>query len=550
MNSLRLLALSSVLALLATVGSGNIIYVNHAAVGANNGSSWADAFTSLRAGLTAAAPGDEVWVARGTYSPATATPTRSDSFTVSGFAVYGGFVGTETTRDQRSSAANATILTGDIGGGLRAYHVLQVMNALPQMSIVDGVIVVHGQADGPGLDGSGGGARLYANSNTYVAIIDCRFYANEATAGGAIYIGHPSVNIVNCVFAANSAGTGGGVYIDSYAFDAIMNCTFHGNSSPSSGSALYAPTSQVWGDVMHCIIWGNGPNPVSGLSYVTWSCVEGGYQGNLASDPLFVNPPGRDFRLLPGSPCIDAGYTIYLGNLVIPVTTDLAGRPRAIDDPGTVDRFQVFTPQVDLGAFEFLPDCDGNGIVDLDDVSTGTGTDFNHDTVLDECQPAGSYFCFGDGSGAACPCGNSSAPGSAAGCLNATGGAGRLEAFGRAKLGHDSVVFQASGMGANSPALYFQGDGLDLVAGTNGLPFGDGLRCVFGTIVRLATRTSSGGASTFGFGVVGDPTISIRGQVPAAGGTRYYQAWYRSALPYCMPETFNITNAIEIQWVP
>ncbi|MEJ7677501.1 MAG: hypothetical protein WKG06_06440 [Segetibacter sp.] len=44
-------------------------FVNANAFGANNGSSWTDAFTKLQDALTAAVSGGQVWVAAGTYYP-------------------------------------------------------------------------------------------------------------------------------------------------------------------------------------------------------------------------------------------------------------------------------------------------------------------------------------------------------------------------------------------------------------------------------------------------------------------------------------------------
>ncbi|HEX9973444.1 MAG TPA: T9SS type A sorting domain-containing protein, partial [bacterium] len=46
-----------------------------------------------------------------------------------------------------------------------------------------------------------------------------------------------------------------------------------------------------------------------GAFNVQYSVVQGGHigVGNIDTDPMFVNPDNSDFRLQPGSPCIDAG---------------------------------------------------------------------------------------------------------------------------------------------------------------------------------------------------------------------------------------------------
>jgi hypothetical protein len=73
--------------------------------------------------------------------------------------------------------------------------------------------------------------------------------------------------------------------------------------------------------------------------------------GLISGDPLFVDPLNGDYRLLPGSPCIDAG-----DNTVVPlgITTDLRGAPRFLDDPLTPDTGVGAAPVVDMGAFEFF----------------------------------------------------------------------------------------------------------------------------------------------------------------------------------------------------
>src|SRR5687768_16824756 len=57
--------------------AGSVIYVDHRARGANDGSSWSDAYPSLQVALTEAVSGAELWVAAGIYHPST---QRLDSF--------------------------------------------------------------------------------------------------------------------------------------------------------------------------------------------------------------------------------------------------------------------------------------------------------------------------------------------------------------------------------------------------------------------------------------------------------------------------------------
>jgi hypothetical protein len=153
-------------------------------------------------------------------------------------------------------------------------------------------------------------------------------------------------------------------------------------------------------------------------------------------------------------------------------------------------------------------------------------------------------FCPGDGSGAACPCANNSAVGAGEGCLSSLGTGGKLTATGTASLASDSVSLNGTQMPSSS-ALYFQGT-TQLATGA-GVPFGDGLRCAGGTIIRLKTVTNIAGASKYP--LVGEATVSSKGMVTAVG-TRTYQVWYRNAAAFCTVSTFNLTNGLEVSWGP
>ncbi len=157
---------------------------------------------------------------------------------------------------------------------------------------------------------------------------------------------------------------------------------------------------------------------------------------------------------------------------------------------------------------------------------------------------AGSAFCAGDGSGTACPCGNTSAPGADEGCLNSLGLGGKLVASGDASIAFDTFTLVGTQM-PNSSALYFQGT-TQALAGA-GTVFGDGLRCASGTVVRLGTKANVSGSSQYP--AAGDPSVSARGLVTTPG-SRTYQVWYRNAAAYCSPSTFNLTNGWQTVWSP
>ncbi len=178
---------------------------------------------------------------------------------------------------------------------------------------------------------------------------------------------------------------------------------------------------------------------------------------------------------------------------------------------------------------------DTNGAVDVFLRDRGTAAAF-------------ASLCFGDGTGAACPCANAGAPGH--GCENSstTGGA-MLAGSGVASLSADTAHLLATGEKPTATSVLLQGS-----ATVSSLHYGDGLRCVGGTLKRLFTHNAVGGAVSMPQGA--DATISARsaaaGDVIQTGSTRYYQIYYRDPSATFCPSpsgsTFNISNAIAIAW--
>jgi hypothetical protein len=163
------------------------------------------------------------------------------------------------------------------------------------------------------------------------------------------------------------------------------------------------------------------------------------------------------------------------------------------------------------------------------------------------CATTGTPFCAGDGSATACPCGNSGTTGH--GCNNsASTGGGKLAASGNAKVSSDSLVLYATSLLPSANALFFQGDAQ--ANGGFGNVLGDGLLCVNGTLIRLGVITASGGQAAYGQGQPGANAISLAGSIPAAGGTRHYQVYYRDNASFCAAETYNLTNGLTVVWTP
>ena len=179
------------------------------------------------------------------------------------------------------------------------------------------------------------------------------------------------------------------------------------------------------------------------------------------------------------------------------------------------------------GMFDF--DMDG----DLDLALTDELADL---VTLMKNDYSGEPYCFGDGSGLACPCANASAPGAGEGCRNSTGAGGLIDATGSGSVGADDLVARVAQLPANQNGLVYCG------LNASQLPFGDGHRCVGGGIVRFPVKNSGPGGSFAQTGIA-----SFLGLSP--GETRRFQGWYRDPMGPC-GSAFNLTNALSVVFAP
>lgn len=230
-----------------------------------------------------------------------------------------------------------------------------------------------GNSSGP-FDG-GGGIR---NGSGTSRITNCAFINNNGSGnGGGIYNTFNNAIVTNCLFIGNS----GGAIVNSGANPTITNCTFSGNSgAPSGTGGIFNFSSSPI--LTNCILWGNSGWDIfnqGGATTVTYSDIQSGFggTGNIAADPLFVNPGGGNYRLQANSPCIDSG-----NNAAITAGADLAGHPRFVEAPCVANTGAGTPPLVDRGAYEYTTgDIDGNGFGNLADIPSFVAVLLGTDTI-------------------------------------------------------------------------------------------------------------------------------------------------------------------------
>lgn len=372
----------------------SVIYVNSLAAGANDGSSWANAYTNLQTAIAAARfEESNIWVAAGTYKPqapvlaaGTVQPLNGDvrayNFSLkNGVGIYGGFAGTENSLAARDVMANKTVLSGDIGIESdisdNCYHVFYhpPTSNLDASAILDGFTITGGNADGIDASASGGGMYNDTSSPTVTnctfsgnsaasygggmyndaaspVVTNCTFDNNSATTdgGGMLNADSAAPQVINTTFTANTAGSHGGGMLNAFCTPTVTNCTFTGNTSGSSGGSMYnASASTV---IVNSIFWNNGSeiDDDSGAApIVTYSVIQGGYSGTGSNNST-------------GDPMLD---TDGLQDNSGPVQTIAIGKSGSAYDTGTAtnapttDARGIIRPQFnayDIGAFEIRPE--------------------------------------------------------------------------------------------------------------------------------------------------------------------------------------------------
>jgi hypothetical protein len=303
------------LLLLAFLQNANAqTFVDANATGNNDGSSWANAYIELATALDNYSPGDEIWVAAGTYLPQepVAWPGEPENtfYIYQDLKLYGGFAGTETMLSERDPAANETILSGDLNGDdipddfetLRednATSVVFVDTVITAATVIDGFTIRNGHAAGDTAivhQTIGGGIMAWGSPQ----ISQCRFTQNFADVfGGGLYLfGEASAeaSVTDCIFEGNlTAFAGGGmaiVTIDSSKVVPVHNCQFIGNSAGEIGGGMAVRSSSA--ELNNCAFTDNTTEGAGGGIIVYALPDEGGnYQVSLTECDFTENVSGE-----------------------------------------------------------------------------------------------------------------------------------------------------------------------------------------------------------------------------------------------------------------
>ena len=386
-------------------------YVSNDGVDTNSGTSWGDAFKTIKRGIDESINGDTVLVADGTY---TGTDNKNIEFLFKNITV----------RSVNGPESCIIDLQNDGRGFLMLWG---------EASVIDGFTIMNGFSAEYGV----GVKCIWCTG----VIRNCIIKNNSGPQWGAGIDIRPSSahpEIINTIFSGNHTTTGGSAVSIYQGTATIINCTFVGNTG---GTSVIAGTPNT--TITNSIVWNNrdrSNNLATIGGIVTYSDVEGGNEidGNIVSDPLFINTPilwertteagtetsvkvshgtnyaiddvieidddgvlrtvtavvdntsnftvefipplvdaseagvliqnwgtgatnlEEDFQLYPSSLCIDAGYNLEL--MAGDPNRDINANPRFIDGDGDENM------TVDLGAYEYgdICECDSETPMDLD----------------------------------------------------------------------------------------------------------------------------------------------------------------------------------------
>jgi hypothetical protein len=287
----------------------------------------------------------------------TASPTIFGNVITHNVACFGGVgiavgSGSPIIQNNTISDNSQSACSGDAGGGIAlSGSSAQVLSNLIANN-------TYRNGNGGGLSISGGSPLIENNTITGNST---QLFGGQ---GGAMWIYASNAAIVQNLIINNQAGIGGGIWLDANAATTFVNNTIAANTSTQDqGSAVYTLGfgAQFINNLFIGLLRQTAVlcDPTSGppvfenndafsvlANGFDGSCAgQAGVSGNISVQPEFVDAPQDNYRLLAGSPGIDAG----LNSAPDLPPTDFDGLPRIVDGSGKK------TSIIDMGAYEFQP---------------------------------------------------------------------------------------------------------------------------------------------------------------------------------------------------
>jgi hypothetical protein len=276
MKTLTLLLMCILTVVLCTNTQSRIIYVDDNATGANDGSSWQNAYIYLQDALTDANSSEnhamslsngpvEIRVAQGTYKPNQGLisidhPSIASFSLINNVTIKGGYAGVnESYPNSRDIELYESILSGDLDDddievedpcdllrGIRGINSDNVLfsNENDASSVLDGFTIKGGRFFGSADPGPYGGGGMFIRKGN-PTIISCTFTGNAVYEyGGAIFINYGSPTLIGCTFTKNYASIGGAIFNGNSGFErrtgnpTFKNCVFSNNYSTTTGAGI------------------------------------------------------------------------------------------------------------------------------------------------------------------------------------------------------------------------------------------------------------------------------------------------------------------------
>jgi glucose/arabinose dehydrogenase len=322
------------------------------------------------------------------------------------------------------------------------------------------------------------------------------------------------------------------------------------------------------------------PAGMGGLNY-GWRCMEGiactGLTGCTCNDPA-LELPIHDYTHAAGACSVTGGY-VYRGcnmpamhgvyffadfcnsqiwsfrydgvsvteftNRTAELTPDI-GVIGSISSFGTDALGEIYICDLGGEVFKILPesvsqDCNSNLQLDSCDIASGYSRDLNANNKPDECEEQGTPFCFGDGTGVACPCFNFGLTGE--GCLTTSGRGMLLTTIGTTSISTDDLMLVADNVPLNNTGIFY--------AATNSVAGNllyDGIQCAVGNAFRFQGQVASTSTVT-DTNLVAQDTFGLF----FTSGTTYYFHYFsrdNQAGPSPCGGFANLSNSVSVVMTP